>query len=317
MVHSKNIHHEKKKIDKLAEFSEKVNRFINTKLVKKENAELLDVVDKINDRLMHDKKYLKNLQYDGPMTTQNSVLYNSPFMPGHTMAFDGKKSVPVANPLGTAALGMTANSMSELSLALSSEDALTRRVRNDLNNEPHPDDMNFYGLMPMAIDNRKRSEPYLKTPQPNFQFNKSGLEPPTHLTSIEPARIGPKMFPGPNNNKFNRLGMSLGGLGAIPTADLPVVTGLAPGMPVMAPGMPVMAPAMPALTASVGTIGVPSGVPASAMPGVMTPSGQFGIGPSQMLGLTSPFAVPVNSLGNLMNTQPSATTAPRTMKLRD
>ena len=293
MVHSKNIHHEKKKIDKLAEFSEKVNRFINTKLVKKENAELLDVVDKINDRLMHDKKYLKNLQYEGPMNMDNSVLYNSPFMPGHTMAFDGKKSVPVANPLGTAALGMTANSMSEFSLALSEEDALTRRVRNTLNQEPHPDDVNYYGLMPMAIDNRKRPEPYLKTPNPHFKFNKS-LEPPTHLTSIEPLRMGPQQFPG-SKSKFNRLGLSLGGLGAMPTADLPLVSGLPGVMPgvmpdVMPSVMPGVMPAVtPALTASVGTIGIPSGIsgiPSGAFPG------SFGVGP---------IPVPVSSLDKLID----------------
>ena len=115
MVNSRDIHHEKKKINKLAEFSEKVNRFINTKMVNKDNTKLLDVISKINDRTMHDKRYLKNLDNNHTMKSSNSVLYNSPFMPGHTMAFDGKKSVPVANPLGTAALAMSANDMNALS----------------------------------------------------------------------------------------------------------------------------------------------------------------------------------------------------------
>ncbi len=298
MVNSKDIHHEKKKIDKLAEFSEKVNRFINTKMTNKDNTKLLDVISKIHDKTMHDKKYLKNLDHRGPMTSSNSVLYNSPFMPGHTMAFDGKRSVPVANPLGTAALAMAANNANSLSLSLSATDQLDTKAKRLINSGPHPDDIPYMGMMPMAIDRRGSPEPMLMSPEPRLRHGRS-LEPPIHLTAPpEPVMIGPSLVS--NKNQFNRLGMSLGGLGAMPTADLPIVSSLGVsnlGMPVgITPTAPLAAPlgvASPMIT--------PGPMPVASPMTFPTPTSgttSFGFGPMAM-------PVPVSSLQNLAPSAPT------------
>jgi hypothetical protein len=280
MINSKKIHREKKKIDKLAEFSKKVNRFINTKLVNKDNSKLLDIIDKINDRLTNDKKYLKNLEYKGSITNQNPILFNSPFMPGQTMAFDGKRSVPVANPLGTAGLMMAANdqaSAQTLSLTLSATDPLDAQAKRIINNGPNTGDIPVYGMMPSVINSKGVIEPSILSPQPKLGHKRS-LEPPIHLTEhVQPMMVGAPLVP--ESMKLNRFGFSLGGLGTMPTAELPIsITpgmapmGMAPGMAPMGMAPMGMAPGMaPMGMAPVGMAPMRVSTPMTSMPVTSVP----------------------------------------------
>jgi hypothetical protein len=184
MVDSRKIKKEKKKIDKLTRFCSKVNTFINTRLANNNNNKILDLLDKINDITTNDKHYLKNLNNVGVngMSSKNTALYNSPFLPGHTMAFDGKKSIPVANPLGSAALGMTNANPLSLS-ALSISDPAQSQAQNIMNHgyPMQGQEIDVLALSPMRIDNRASPEPPIVYPGTVLEKSRKSKYPPVSI----------------------------------------------------------------------------------------------------------------------------------------
>jgi len=195
MGHSKRIKKEKKKIDKLAHFCSKVNTFINTRLTNQDTASLLDTVDKINHKLMSDTDFLKNLE-SNELNPSNSALYNSPFLPGHTFATNGKKSIPVANPLGTAALGMS-NTMNPLSMsAFSLTDPIQAQSQNILNRGPpiSDDAISVMGYSPMMINNQPSPAPPVVYPSPIVHSRKT-KHAPVHIPQPVFSPGGPIMTP--------------------------------------------------------------------------------------------------------------------------
>jgi hypothetical protein len=130
---------------------------------------------------MDDTHYLKNLEvtYSGTskMKSSNTMLYNSPFMPGHTMAYNGKKSIPVANPLGSAALAMTNNHMNSLSLSLTASDPVKDEAARIINKGPKGSEVTMIAPMPMAIDPRASPEPSLLYPNPVYKPTRNNYPP--------------------------------------------------------------------------------------------------------------------------------------------
>lgn len=187
MVDSRKIKKEKKKLKKLLHFCSKVNIFINTRLTNNSNSKILDVVDKINEMTMKDTHYLDNLENNsiGGMNNKNTTLYNSPFLPGHTLAYNGKKSVPVANPLGSAALGMV--NQDQMSLSMSLTNPAQVQAQNIINQGPMmSDEINVVAMGPMGIDNRVSPAPPIVYPNSIINNPRKSKYPPVTL----PTPIG-------------------------------------------------------------------------------------------------------------------------------
>lgn len=265
MGHSK-IHKEKKKIDKLAHFCSKVNTFINTRLTNNETVRILDTVAEINEKIMHDKKYL-NLNSDplsaSGMKASNSVLFNNPLMPGHTMAWDGKKTRAVVNPLGSAALGMGARNMENLSLSYGEQDLVKAQANNVLAQDmPQQDMPNLAMAMPMRIDTSKQHfPPEILTGGPIL--NDQPQHFPPHILNPTPMLVpGPAPPPVAINQFVPPSGMS-SVFGAVPPMGVGMqemtiaepVTGLGNPMGAMM-GNPMMGNPMIG-----GPMGVPMGMP--------------------------------------------------------
>jgi hypothetical protein len=243
IIDPENIKKEKHKIDKLGKFTTKVNQYVNTRLTNNDTAKLLDVVEKINSKIMHDNKILKEINSN----TYKPNMFNSPFMPGTAMAYNGRKSVPVANPLGTAALGMAS------SLSLSLSDPLDTKAESILEAGPQKGDINVLAATPMMIDPRASPEPSLRYPEPIVRHGRDTSMP----ISLSQPVIGMQ------NSLTSILG-PVGAMGPIAPANLPIISpglGGIGGIPM--PGIQTMG--VP--TMGVPTMGVPTtGVPVSGFP---------------------------------------------------
>jgi hypothetical protein len=188
MVYSRKIKKEKRRIDKLIHFCSKVNTFLNTRLTNNNTSSIMEKIDEIHDKIKHDNDFLDNLELSGVsgMSNTNTALYNSPFLPGHTMAYDGKKSVPVANPLGSAALGMV--NSNQMSLSNFGMSPVQSQVQNILNHGPpvENDTFDILAYSPMAINNQVSPAPPIVYPNPIIGKSRKSKYPPVTL----PAPMG-------------------------------------------------------------------------------------------------------------------------------
>jgi hypothetical protein len=205
MVYSRKIKKEKRRIDKLIHFCSKVNTFVNTRLTNDNTSSIIDRIDKIYNKIKHDNDFLDNLEISGinEISNKNTALYNSPFLPGHTMAFNGKKSVPVANPLGSATLGMVNSNQLQMSASAFANPAQVQ-AQNILSNGPllESDEIDVLSMTPMAIDNRVSPAPPIVYPNNIIHTSRKSKYPPVSLPYGQMPTYLPPVAPNVQNVGF-------------------------------------------------------------------------------------------------------------------